>query len=336
MQFRGFTLATLLLAAPALAQAQMQDRRQCELAALYRRRLRQPLRPQDQINASNFYKLEVAWHFKTDDLGTRPEYKLEGTPIEVNGMVYTTAGSRRAVVALDAATGELKWVHGENEGARGAVAPRQLSGRGVSYWTDGNGDERIIYITPGYRLVALNAKTGQPIEAFGDHGVVDLKAAYRRSSRGLSRSISPPAKSACTPRRPWWATPCWWVRPSSEGFTPAAAEQHQGLGPRLRRAGPASKLWTFHNIPQKGEPGYDSWLNNSADYQRQHRRLDRDHRRSGTGHRLSAGRRSPPTTSMAATRPGNDLYRQQPGGGGPQDRQDEMVLPVHPSPDLGL
>src|SRR5271170_2481426 len=62
-----------------------------------------------------------------------------------------------------------------NEGLRAAVAPRQLSGRGVSYWTDGNGDERIVYITTGYRLVELNAHTGQPIEAFGDHGVVDLK-----------------------------------------------------------------------------------------------------------------------------------------------------------------
>jgi quinoprotein glucose dehydrogenase len=131
--------------------------------------------PQDQINASNFNKLELAWHFKTDSLGTHPEYKLEGTPLEVNGTVYTTAGSRRAVVALDAKTGELKWVYSMNEGLRAAVAPRQLSGRGVSYWTDGNGDDRIAYITTGYRLVELNAHTGQPIDGFGDHGVVDLK-----------------------------------------------------------------------------------------------------------------------------------------------------------------
>src|SRR5471032_1196875 len=98
--------------------------------------------PQDQINASNFNKLEVAWHFKTDSLGSKPEFKLEGTPIEVNGTVYATAGSRRDVVALDARTGELKWVYSLNEGIRASnFAPRQLSGRGVSYWTDGNGDE---------------------------------------------------------------------------------------------------------------------------------------------------------------------------------------------------
>src|ERR1700722_9902518 len=131
--------------------------------------------PQDQINASNFNKLEVAWRFKTDNLGARPEYKLEGTPLEINGTVYTTAGSRRAVIALNAKTGELKWVYSMEEGTRAALAPRQLSGRGVSYWTDGNGDERILYVTTGYRLVELNAKTGRPIESFGDHGMVDLK-----------------------------------------------------------------------------------------------------------------------------------------------------------------
>src|SRR5579864_8952382 len=64
-------------------------------------------RPLDQINASNFSSLEVAWRFKTDSIGNRPEYKLEGTPLMVNGVVYATAGSRRAAIALDAATGEL-------------------------------------------------------------------------------------------------------------------------------------------------------------------------------------------------------------------------------------
>src|ERR1700735_5886586 len=69
-------------------------------------------RPLDQINASNFSKLEVAWRFKTDSIGNRPEYKLEGTPLMVNGGVYATAGSRRADIGLDAVTGELLWVHG--------------------------------------------------------------------------------------------------------------------------------------------------------------------------------------------------------------------------------
>ncbi len=91
----------------------------------------------DQINASNFNRLEVAWTFKTDNLGPRPEYLFESTPLEANGVLYSTAGTRRSVVALDAATGELLWVYGENEGPRGAASPRQLSGRGLAYWTDG-------------------------------------------------------------------------------------------------------------------------------------------------------------------------------------------------------
>src|SRR5258705_9970387 len=59
--------------------------------------------PLDQINGSNFNKLQLAWHFSTSNLGPRPEYNLEGTPLMANGILYATAGTRRAVVALDAA-----------------------------------------------------------------------------------------------------------------------------------------------------------------------------------------------------------------------------------------
>src|SRR2546425_756051 len=131
--------------------------------------------PRDQINASNFNKLEMAGRFTTDNLGTRPEFKRGGTPLMVKGVLYTTAGTRRSVVALDAKTGELIWSHSLREGKRAAVAPRQLSGRGVSYWTDGKGDERVVYITTGYRLVELDAKTGSVIKSFGRDGIVDLK-----------------------------------------------------------------------------------------------------------------------------------------------------------------
>src|SRR5438105_8605841 len=131
--------------------------------------------PLDQINASNFNKLEIAWRFKTDNLGPFPEYKLEGTPLMVKGVLYTTGGTRRSVIALDAKTGELIWAHSLREGKRAAVAPRQLSGRGVSYWSDGKGDDRVLFVTTGYRLVALNAKTGVPITSFGSNGIVDLK-----------------------------------------------------------------------------------------------------------------------------------------------------------------
>ena len=130
--------------------------------------------PLDQINSDNFNKLEVAWRFKTDNLGPRPEFQLEATPLMVKGVLYSTAGTRRAVIALDAETGELLWTHAEKEGTRGDVAPRQLSGRGLAYWTDGT-QERILYVTPGYRLIALDAKTGSLVPGFGVRGVVDLK-----------------------------------------------------------------------------------------------------------------------------------------------------------------
>ena len=128
----------------------------------------------DQINASNFNKLTVAWAFKTDNLGPRPEYQYEGTPLMVKGVVYSTGGTKRAVFALNAATGVLLWKHTEDEGARGDAAPRQLSGRGLAYWSDGR-QERIIYVTPGYRMIALDAKTGTPVPSFGKNGVLDLK-----------------------------------------------------------------------------------------------------------------------------------------------------------------
>src|SRR4029077_12273817 len=93
----------------------------------------------------------------------------------VKGVLYTTAGTRRSVIALDAKTGELNWAHSLREGQRAAIAPRQLSGRGLAYWTDGRGDERVLYVTTGYRLVELDAKTGAMIGSFGTNGILDLK-----------------------------------------------------------------------------------------------------------------------------------------------------------------
>src|SRR5436190_11611052 len=91
-----------------------------------------------------------------------------------NGVLFFTAGTRRAAVAVDAASGEMLWMHSENEGKRGEAAPRQLSGRGLAYWTDGR-TSRIVYVTPGYQMVALDAKTGARVAGFGKNGVVDLK-----------------------------------------------------------------------------------------------------------------------------------------------------------------
>ena len=85
--------------------------------------------PLDQITAANFGKLEVAWRFKTERLGPRPDYQFESTPLMVNGRLFSTAGTRRAVVALDPTTGEQLWMHSEHEGARGACRRSRTGGR---------------------------------------------------------------------------------------------------------------------------------------------------------------------------------------------------------------
>jgi quinoprotein glucose dehydrogenase len=217
-------------------------------------------RPLDQINASNFGKLEIAWRFKTDSIGNRPEFKLEGTPLMVNGVVYTTAGSRRGVIALDAATGELLWVHGEHEGARGAAAPRQLSGRGVAYWTNGK-EERILYVTPGYRLLALNAKTGVPISAFGAGGAVDLKL-------NMDQTIQPDliTGEVGLQSAPVVAGNIVLVGAAfREGMTPKTMNNNRGYV-RAFDVVTGKRLWIFHTIPMKGEFGYDTWLDGSAEH----------------------------------------------------------------------
>jgi len=215
--------------------------------------------PLDQINADNFGKLEIAWRFKTDSLGPRPEYQFESTPLMAKGVVYSTAGSRRAVVALDGATGELLWMHSENEGARGAAAPRQLSGRGLAYWSDGAADDRILYVTPGYRLIALNARTGVPVASFGERGVVDLKKDNDQEMDLITGEIG------------LHSTPT-----VAKNVVIVGAAHKTGGNPKSRRnekgyvrgfdVRTGKRLWIFHTIPLPGEFGNDTWERDSWSY----------------------------------------------------------------------
>jgi quinoprotein glucose dehydrogenase len=214
--------------------------------------------PLTQINASNFDKLQVAWRFKTDNLGPKPEFNMEGTPLMAKGVLYSTAGSRRAIVALDPSTGELLWVHSENEGERGSKAPRTLSGRGLAYWTDGR-EERILYVTPGYRLIALDAKNGQPVKSFGLNGVVDLKLNDDQNIDLVTGEVGLHAT------------------PMVAGNTVIIGAAHlSGGAPKSKTnvkgfvrgfdVKTGRRLWIFHTIPKLGEFGYDTWLNDSAEY----------------------------------------------------------------------
>ena len=249
----GGLAAALMVAGPALAQSAKDVDWPTYTADLAGSRYR----PLDQINAGNFSKLEVAWRFKTDAIGNRPEFKLEGTPLMVGGVVYATAGSRRGVVALDAVTGELMWMHSEREGARAAASPRQLSGRGVSYWADGK-DQRIFYVTTGYRLLALDAKTGARVPGFGTAGEVDLKTDWDQDvdlTSGEAGLHSAPTIVGNT---------IIIGAAFREGFTPARRNNTKGYI-RAYDVRTGKRLWTFHTIPKKGEFGYDTWLNGSAE-----------------------------------------------------------------------
>lgn len=213
--------------------------------------------PLDQIDASNFGSLELAWRFSTLNLGPTPEYRFQSTPVMVDGVLYTTAGSRRAVTALDAATGEQLWVYSLNEGERGANAPRRLSGRGLAFWRDGE-DQRVLFVTPGYRLVALNARTGRPIETFGDDGIVDLHETMDQGDDWDPTQLgthSPPTIANGVVIVPAAHTPL------------APADQAKNVIGYIRGFDVVTgeHLWTFHTVPRPGEPGYETWLDGSAE-----------------------------------------------------------------------
>jgi len=214
--------------------------------------------PFDQINAKNFGDLEVAWRFSTANLGPSPEYAFQSTPLVVGGVLYTTAGSRRSVVALDAATGEMLWMHREDEGPRGANAPRRQSGRGLAYWTDGS-SARIVYVTPGYRMIALDATTGRPIPGFGNQGVVDLK-------QGLDQEgVDPVTAEIGLAAAPVIAKDVIVVGAAhGVGTAPRSMTNVKGFvrGFDVRTG---RRLWIFHTIPRPGEFGYDSWEKGSPE-----------------------------------------------------------------------
>ena len=213
--------------------------------------------PLDQINAANFNNLEVAWRFKTDALGNRKEYQFEATPLLVKGRLFLTAGARRDCVALDAATGEMLWMYRMDEGQRAANSPRQLSGHGCSYWTDG-AIERVLFVTTGYRLVSLDAATGIPDPDFGDKGVIDLKTDFDQELDPLTADVGLHAtplvvKNVIVVGASHTAGDVPTTRFNTKGYV-------RGFDVKTGK-----RLWTFHTIPKKGEFGYDTWLDGNAD-----------------------------------------------------------------------
>ncbi len=214
--------------------------------------------PLDQIDGGNFNDLELVWRMKTDNFGPQPEYNFEGTPLMVDGVVYTTAGTRRAVVAVDAGTGEYLWIHRIDEGERAAAAPRRLSGRGLAYRDDG-GAGQIIYVTPGYQMIALDAATGQRVSSFGTDGIVDLM-------QNMDQEIDPLSGTIGLHATPMVAGDTIIIGAAHvPGSAPVSMRNTKGYV-RGFDADTGERRWIFHTIPGGDEYGNDTWLNESWRY----------------------------------------------------------------------
>ena len=213
--------------------------------------------PLDQINARNVKELEIVWRWKADNFGPTPDYNWEVTPLMIGGVLYFTAGSRRDVVAVDAATGETLWMYRLDEGERGDRAPRKQN-RGLAYWTDGKGDARLLLVTPGYQLVALDARTGRPIHTFGRDGIVEL-------TDGLDRDVVKPGQIGSS-------SPAVVVR----DVVVVGAAMIAGTAPPSKTHVPGyvrgfdvrtgQRIWTFKTIPRPGEFGHETWEGDSWRY----------------------------------------------------------------------
>jgi glucose dehydrogenase len=240
----------------AAASAQPGGDRMVEWPAYGGNLFAQHYSPLDQIDADNVADLEIQWRWHAGNFGPNPEFKSETTPLMIDGVLYATAGVTRNVVAIDAMTGETLWFWRPDEGARFDAAPRKISGRGVAYWTDGAGDRRIVAVTPGFHLVALDADTGLPVRRFGEGGIVDLKLGLRGPSESQIGSTSP----ALVVGDIIVVGPAHGV-----GARPDSRAQVKG-DVRGFDARTGELLWTFHTIPEPGEFGFDSWLEGSAAY----------------------------------------------------------------------
>lgn len=212
----------------------------------------------DQIDADNVAELQVVWRLPLMNFGPVPEGQNVTTPLVAGGRMFATAGVQRDVIAMDPATGQLLWMWRAQEGERFDRAPRKGSGKGLAYWSDGR-DEVVFTVTPGYYLVALNARTGLPMENFGASGWVDLQQGLRlgpgRDDIDIGLSFPPLVVDDVVIVG---ASHALAIRPK------AAANVKGDIRGYDARTG--ELLWTFHTIPEPNEYGIETWLENSASY----------------------------------------------------------------------
>lgn len=236
--------------------------------------------PVNQIDASNFSDLEVAWTWRADNFGPVPDYQMKSTPTYVDGILYTVAGQRRSVAAIDPATGETLWTYREPNTTRWERSMRQNYGKGVAYGeVEGRGV--VYYTSPGFFLHALDAKTGRPLEGFGtpvplegfpQAGVVDLLPPLLHGWG--------PWESHGEPYDPDYGIPrdLGFITTSSppivvNGVVVVGNSAEQGYNQTRIENVPGDILafdaktgehkWKFHVIPRPGEVGHETWENDA-------------------------------------------------------------------------
>ena len=183
-----------------------------------------------EIDKTNVGRLTVAWRYPSDEA-----YSFN--PLIVNGTMYVLA-KKRSIVALDAVTGKEKWVH-QNEGAVGA--------RGMSYWKSSDGsEERLLYVNAGF-LTAIDAKTGNTIETFGDKGRVDLRV-------GLDMDLdNVRLQPTSNPGRVFQDLIIMSLPAGGAGYASSPADIH------AYNVRTGALTWVFHTVPHTGEPGAETW-----------------------------------------------------------------------------
>ncbi len=211
--------------------------------------------PLDQINTNNINEVRVAWQWESADEPIEkasPRLQVtvfQGTPIFIDGLLYTST-SMSQVAAINPATGDTVWVHDPESHKAGRPLNWGFINRGLAYWTDGT--ERRIFIGTGDgRLIAVDAKTGEPFSDFGENGAVDMKDGLTHRQISIS---SPPIV-------------CRDVVVVGSNMPDAARAQRSPKGQiKAYDLRTGERRWTFNIVPEKGEYGYDTWHDGSADY----------------------------------------------------------------------
>ena len=237
----------------------------------------------DQINAANFNNLKIAWEWNGSDVPSGMELgeiNARGLPIYVDGMLFTVSGSRRTVLSLDPATGKTIWAFQEPLTPRHEYSMRSNHGKGVVY-TKINGKGVVIVVTPAFFLHVLDAKTGKPLEGWGQavpvagfpkSGSIDLLKdvigdwpVWNQAELKYDAAKGLPLELGyITSSSPAIVVNDVLVVGNSaeQGYHQTRVENVPGdiLGYDLKTG---KFLWKFHVIPRPGEFGHDTWENDA-------------------------------------------------------------------------